>query len=28
MADIGYIGNTPMVSFDGPPANIRKKLGI
>jgi gluconate 2-dehydrogenase gamma chain len=28
MADIGYIGNTPMASFDGPPANIRKKLGL
>ena len=28
MADIGYIGNTPMASFDGPPADIRKRLGL
>jgi len=28
MADIGYIGNTPMASFDGPPADIRRKLGL
>lgn len=28
MAEIGYIGNVPMASFDGPPANIRAKLGL
>jgi hypothetical protein len=28
MADIGYVGNMPMIRFDGPPAEIRKRLGL
>ncbi|MCP5381660.1 MAG: gluconate 2-dehydrogenase subunit 3 family protein [Kordiimonadaceae bacterium] len=28
MADIGYVGNVPLESFDGPPAEIRKLIGV
>jgi hypothetical protein len=26
--DIGYIGNVPLASFDGPPPEVLKKLGL
>jgi hypothetical protein len=26
--DLGYIGNVPMASFDGPPPELLKKLGL
>jgi hypothetical protein len=25
---IGYVGNTPLASFDGPPAEVLEKLGV
>lgn len=28
MADIGYVGNVPLESFDGPPAEIRELIGV
>jgi|APCry1669190156_1035279.scaffolds.fasta_scaffold00680_5 hypothetical protein len=28
MKDIGYIGNVPMASFDGPPPEVLKRLGL
>jgi gluconate 2-dehydrogenase subunit 3-like protein len=28
MKDIGYVGNVPLTSFDGPPKDVLKKLGI
>ena len=28
MADIGYAGNVPLESFDGPPEEIRKLIGV
>lgn len=28
MKDVGYIGNVPLASFDGPPAGLIKKLGL
>ncbi len=28
MADIGYVGNVPLESFDGPPEEIRKLIGV
>ena len=28
MADIGYIGNTPQASFNGPPPEVLKHLGL
>jgi hypothetical protein len=28
MKDIGYTGNTPLATFDGPPAAVLQKLGL
>jgi hypothetical protein len=28
MKDIGYVGNVPLASFDGPPPEVLKKLGL
>jgi hypothetical protein len=28
MRDIGYVGNVPTVSFEGPPPEVLKKLGL
>lgn len=28
MKDIGYIGNVPLATFDGPPPEVLKKLGL
>lgn len=28
MADVGYIGNTPMTRWDGPPKEVLAKLGL
>lgn len=28
MKDLGYIGNVPLATFDGPPAELIKKLGL
>jgi hypothetical protein len=28
MKDVGYIGNVPLASFDGPPPEVLQKLGI
>ena len=28
MADIGYVGNVPLETFDGPPEEIRKLIGV
>jgi len=28
MRDLGYIGNVPMATFDGPPADLVAKLGL
>lgn len=28
MRDIGYIGNMPLASFDGPPPEVLRKLGL
>ena len=28
MADLGYIGNVPLPSFDGPPAEVLEQLGL
>jgi hypothetical protein len=28
MKDIGYVGNVPTVTFDGPPPEVLKKLGL
>ncbi|MEI7799709.1 MAG: gluconate 2-dehydrogenase subunit 3 family protein [Opitutaceae bacterium] len=28
MKDLGYIGNIPLASFDGPPPEVLKKLGL
>jgi len=28
MADIGYTGNVPLTKFDGPPAEVRRRLGV
>jgi hypothetical protein len=28
MKDVGYVGNVPLASFEGPPPEVLKKLGI
>jgi hypothetical protein len=28
MKDIGYVGNVPLVTFEGPPAEVLRKLGL
>ena len=28
MQDIGYVGNVPLASFDGPPPDVLRKLGL
>ena len=28
MADIGYVGNVPTTTFDGPPPEVLKRLGL
>ena len=28
MKDIGYTGNVPLTSFDGPPPDVLKQLGL
>ena len=28
MRDLGYVGNTPLASYDGPPEAVLRKLGI
>jgi hypothetical protein len=28
MKDIGYVGNVPLTTYDGPPKDVLKKLGI
>ncbi|MGI9626332.1 MAG: gluconate 2-dehydrogenase subunit 3 family protein, partial [Longimicrobiales bacterium] len=28
MKDLGYIGNVPLPSFDGPPAEVIEALGL
>lgn len=28
MKDIGYVGNVPLATFDGPPAELIKRLGL
>ncbi|HWA86188.1 MAG TPA: gluconate 2-dehydrogenase subunit 3 family protein [Opitutus sp.] len=28
MKDLGYIGNVPLATFDGPPAELIKKMGL
>lgn len=28
MKDLGYVGNRPLVAFDGPPADVRRKVGL
>jgi len=28
MKDIGYVGNVPLTSFDGPPREVLEKLGL
>lgn len=28
MADIGYVGNVPLETFDGPPEEIKKLIGV
>ena len=28
MADLGYVGNVPLPSFDGPPAEVLERLGL
>lgn len=28
MADLGYVGNVPMPSFDGPPAEVLERMGL
>lgn len=28
MKDIGYVGNVPLATFDGPPPEVLKKLGL
>jgi len=28
MKDIGYVGNVPLASFDGPPPEVLKRLGL
>lgn len=28
MKDVGYVGNVPLASFDGPPPEVMKRLGI
>jgi hypothetical protein len=28
MKDIGYVGNVPLASFDGPPTEVLRKLGL
>ena len=28
MADIGYVGNTPLAKFDGPPQEVLDRLGV
>lgn len=28
MKDIGYVGNVPLASFEGPPADLVRKLGL
>lgn len=28
MRDLGYVGNVPLAKFDGPPAAVRKHLGL
>jgi hypothetical protein len=28
MKDIGYVGNVPLASFDGPPPEVLRRLGL
>ena len=28
MKDIGYVGNVPLQKFEGPPPEIRRRLGV
>lgn len=28
MADIGYVGNVPLAKFEGPPPEVRRRLGL
>ena len=28
MKDIGYVGNVPLATFDGPPPEVLRKLGL
>jgi hypothetical protein len=28
MKDLGYVGNVPLATFDGPPAALVAKLGL
>jgi hypothetical protein len=28
MRDIGYVGNTPLDRFDGPPPEVLRRLGL
>lgn len=28
MAEVGHVGNTPLVTFDGPPPEVLQKLGL
>jgi hypothetical protein len=28
MKDLGYVGNVPLATFDGPPADLIAKLGL
>jgi len=28
MKDIGYVGNVPLTTFDGPPREVLKRLGL
>ena len=28
MQDVGYLGNMPLTSFDGPPPEVMERLGI
>jgi hypothetical protein len=28
MKDVGYVGNVPLATFDGPPKDLIEKLGL
>jgi hypothetical protein len=28
MKDLGYVGNVPLASFDGPPVEVLRRLGL